>query len=90
MSSDDPDLKGNDALDLDMVAFKKGGKTVVLLCNPTRAAKQMHVEGLSGTSVQTYVTTATQDMAAAPATKVGDGTATFDLPAQSVTIAVNG
>lgn len=89
MQSDDPDLKSGDALQIDMVAFKRGAKTVVLLVNSTAGAKQLQVRGLGGKSVQTFVTTETQDMAPQPEIHVAQGAATFDLPPQSASVVVS-
>lgn len=89
LNSDDPDLKSDNALEIDMIAFKKGRQSVVLLCNPTASAKKLRVQGLSGQSARSFVTTDALDMAAQPAIRLAKSAATFTLPPQSATVIVS-
>jgi O-glycosyl hydrolase len=88
LTTNDPDLKANDNINIDMVAFDGANSMVVLFNNYTSTNKYMTVKGLGGTKLRKYQATETENMADKGSTKIVSGSATVSLPAKSVVLIV--
>ncbi|MFH1367491.1 MAG: hypothetical protein ABII64_00045 [Elusimicrobiota bacterium] len=88
LTTDDPDLRANDAFYIDMVAFDSGKSMVVLLANYTTKDKKMLLKGLKGKKINEYQTTETEDMADRGVKDIINGSAEIILPQKSVVILV--
>jgi O-glycosyl hydrolase len=84
--ADDPDLVSSGPNPTDMLAFVSDAKTVVLLTNPTAAARNLRLKGLAGTQISLWRTTSSEDMAAVGSQPIVNGESTVALPGQSILI----
>jgi O-glycosyl hydrolase len=84
--ADDPDLSAFGPDPMDMLAFVSDGKTVVLLTNPTDAARNLKLNGLTGTQMSLFRTSSTEDMVAIGSQPIVNGESTVLLSSQSILI----
>jgi O-glycosyl hydrolase len=88
LTTNDPDLKPNNDMNIDMVAFDGAKSMVVLFNNHTWTNKKITVQRLAGTNLRKYQTTSTENMADKGSTKIVRGSAIVSLPAKSVVLIV--
>jgi O-glycosyl hydrolase len=88
LTTNDPDLKANNDINIDMVAFDGAKSMVVLFNNHTWTNKKITVKRLAGTNLRKYQTTSTENMADKGSTKIVRGSAIVSLPAKSVVLIV--
>lgn len=88
MTTTDPDLIAYGTDEMDMLAFQGESSMAVLLTNPTAVEKKLKVQGLTGTKLQVFQTTSTDNMDEKGFLSIDSGSAIVTLPSKSVIIAV--
>lgn len=91
VTSDHPSIVAAEAFEIDTVAFERtDGRIVLLVCNPTSSAQTVTLNGFRGTSSKVFLTTAGEDMLPQADLVLTDGGASYEFPAGSIVLFVNG